>query len=599
MPRRRRNWLAEQGGLPAFHERIVRHLKSKGMGEGHAIAVAIEAVRKMCADPDGSNWPGLQKVNAGSRAEACAASAEFERKRAAAKAKSGRRGMAPTDLEQRTVDVDVVDLDVRGRTVVGYAAVYGPLSEDLGGWRERIAPGAFADVLAAESDVRALLNHDPNQILGRTKSGTLRLHDEERGLRFELDLPSSPLGETVREAVRRRDLDGASFRFKCGEDAWDGELRTVTKIAALHDITIATVPAYPETSLELRTRPDKTSDDKEKDTMEIESREHGGGGLTVEDRSAVSGEPDIETRVLDALRSVRKGETRSLTTTSAGPLTPTDVSTAVFDRMRPSSVLLRAGVRVVTTDRDSISWPQIVSDVSPAWTSEGAVIPASDPTFATLSAVPRKLAARVEFTNEVIDDSDPSILDLMRRHVSTILALRLDVAAFEGSGTAPEIRGLRATTGIQEIVAGANGAALTLDMIADGLGLLEAANVPGPYVIVLPARNWAAIRKMKDTTNAPLLTEFPGDDAPQRLFGARVLVSGQLSLTETQGTSTVTNSVYVFAPSEVVLVRRSDNALEFDRSRLFSQDMSELRGKVRADLLVPNPTAIVRIRGAL
>ena len=68
------------------------------------------------------------------------------------------------------------------------------LSEDLGGGRrERIAPGAFAGVVGG--DVRALLNHDPNEVLGRTKSGTSRLFDEQRGLRFELDLPDSPLGE--------------------------------------------------------------------------------------------------------------------------------------------------------------------------------------------------------------------------------------------------------------------------------------------------------------------------------------------------------------------------------------------------------------------
>src|SRR5688572_32289789 len=91
--------------------------------------------------------------------------------------------------EVRMVDVDVEALDTRGRTVVGYAAVYNVLSEDLGGYRERIVPGAFASVL--DSDVRALLIHDANEVLGRTKSGTLRLFDEQRGLRSELDLPDS------------------------------------------------------------------------------------------------------------------------------------------------------------------------------------------------------------------------------------------------------------------------------------------------------------------------------------------------------------------------------------------------------------------------
>nr|MBA2742358.1 HK97 family phage prohead protease [Actinomycetota bacterium] len=178
-----------------------------------------------------------------------------------------------TAPEQRTVAVDVGSLDTRGRTVVGYASVYNVLSEDLGGYREKIAPGAFADVL--DSDVRALLNHDPNEVLGRTKAGTLRLFDEQRGLRFELDLPASPLGENVREAVRRGDLDGASFRFVVGQEEWDADVRTVTKVRELHDVTVATYGAYPAASVELRTRipkEEQTMEPEVKANEEVEER---------------------------------------------------------------------------------------------------------------------------------------------------------------------------------------------------------------------------------------------------------------------------------------------------------------------------------------
>lgn len=163
----------------------------------------------------------------------------------------------PDAPEQRTIDVDVQALDTRGRTLHGYAAVYGAESGDLGGFRERIAPGAFASVL--DADVRCLLNHDASQVLGRTKSGTMRLADEQRGLRFECDLPDSPLGENVRAAVARGDIDGASFRFKVGKESWAGETRTVETIAELHDVTVATYGAYPAASVELRTRPDTTT----------------------------------------------------------------------------------------------------------------------------------------------------------------------------------------------------------------------------------------------------------------------------------------------------------------------------------------------------
>jgi HK97 family phage prohead protease len=142
--------------------------------------------------------------------------------------------------EQRTVDVDVEAIDTRGRTLHGYAAVYNVESEDLGGFRERIAPGAFRNVL--DADVRALLNHDPSQVLGRTKSGTLRLFDEQRGLRFEVDLPDSPLGENVREAVRRKDIDGASFRFAVDQESWQRDLRTIESVKHLREPWRRSVP---------------------------------------------------------------------------------------------------------------------------------------------------------------------------------------------------------------------------------------------------------------------------------------------------------------------------------------------------------------------
>ena len=179
-----------------------------------------------------------------------------------------------TGPESRTVDVDVEQIAARGRTVTGYAAVYDVLSNDLGGFRERIAPGAFRTVLDAGADVRCLLNHDPNMVLGRTRAGTLRLSDEQRGLRFECDLPETRTD--LAESVRRGDLDGASFRFEVASDRWDGDVRTVQDIRTLHDVSIATHPAYPVASIEMRSR-----DPHPAPAPELAPA---GGGLIVRDR---------------------------------------------------------------------------------------------------------------------------------------------------------------------------------------------------------------------------------------------------------------------------------------------------------------------------
>ena len=265
-----------------IHRAAVHLVAEEGMAVGHAIATAINWAKHICATGDVKNWPGPQQVRPSSVAECCAAvslwsamkAANAASKRTVSSGEISTVGNVPKNAEQRTVDVDVQDISASGKTLTGYAAVYDVDSEDLGGYRERIAPGAFDAVLASDADVRALLNHDENIVLGRTKSGTLRLSSEKRGLRFECDLPESR--SDLREAVKRGDIDGASFRFIVGDEDWDGELRTVQSVDKLLDISLATVPAYPAASVELRTR--------QPQALRSTSSQNG-GGLRVRDRT--------------------------------------------------------------------------------------------------------------------------------------------------------------------------------------------------------------------------------------------------------------------------------------------------------------------------
>ncbi len=144
--------------------------------------------------------------------------------------------------------------------LAGLAARFNSFSEDLGGFRERILPGAFTTALAAErTDVRFLMNHDPNFVLGRTRSSTLRLAQDSEGLRFEVILPNTQQARDLYETVKRGDMDQCSFAFTIdqGGDEWSEEqddrgnrfiARTLKKVN-LFDVSAVTFPAYRDTSV--------------------------------------------------------------------------------------------------------------------------------------------------------------------------------------------------------------------------------------------------------------------------------------------------------------------------------------------------------------
>jgi len=139
--------------------------------------------------------------------------------------------------------------------LVGYAAVFNSRSEDLGGFREIIMPGAFDRALEEGHDVRALVNHNPDKMLGRTASKTTRLEVDEKGLRAEIDVPDTQDGRDTLTLVQRGDLSQMSFAFRTLADEWrteDGEpLRELLDLE-LFDVSVVAYPAYPTTEVSAR-----------------------------------------------------------------------------------------------------------------------------------------------------------------------------------------------------------------------------------------------------------------------------------------------------------------------------------------------------------
>lgn len=163
------------------------------------------------------------------------------------------------EIERRTVGIQIRATSKGGMPVLrGVAAVFNSMSEDLGGFREQIAPGAFKAALE-QCDCRALFNHDPNMILGRTTSGTLRLQETDEGLEFEVDLPDTSYSRDLQECMKRGDINQCSFGFSVAEagDMWSQDehknwTRTIGTVGRLYDVSPVTYPAYPETSCAMR-----------------------------------------------------------------------------------------------------------------------------------------------------------------------------------------------------------------------------------------------------------------------------------------------------------------------------------------------------------
>ncbi|MBB3523091.1 HK97 family phage prohead protease [Rhizobium sp. BK456] len=158
-----------------------------------------------------------------------------------------------SELEKRIAQQIELRADDGTRTLTGYAAKFNIPTGIADYFVEQIAPGAFTETI--KGDVRCLFNHDSDNVLGRTTSGTLRLWEDEIGLRFEVDLPDTSLGRDIGKLVERRDISGCSFGFRAVKQTWDDTThppgRTLEKVE-ISEISIVTFPAYPDTSVGLR-----------------------------------------------------------------------------------------------------------------------------------------------------------------------------------------------------------------------------------------------------------------------------------------------------------------------------------------------------------
>ena len=176
------------------------------------------------------------------------------------------------------VRTNSVDFEVRaegdGMTFTGYASVFNSPSEDLGGFIEYVAPGAFKRSLQSRNEIKLLWNHDTGEPLASLRGGTMQLVEDRTGLKVTATLPNTTRGRDVAELLRTKVIDSMSFGFNVIRDSWsgDGKTRTLESVR-LSEVSIVSFPAYSSTTATVRSQPTINPDELADALLKLESGE--------------------------------------------------------------------------------------------------------------------------------------------------------------------------------------------------------------------------------------------------------------------------------------------------------------------------------------
>ena len=283
-------------------------------------------------------------------------------------------------------------------------------------------------------------------------------------------------------------------------------MRRVEAITSLRDVALVTTAAYPSATAELRNAPEPVEPIGSKptptDTNLVSPTEEAampeetpqGGGLTLESRSAPDPAQTVEARYFDAIRSVPRGESRSLTLATAASVEPAEMSTFLFDQLRPRSVVLASGVPVVSTDRKSIKYPTLTGDVLADFVGELDPIDATDPTLDEIEITPKSIKSLGRASSEALDDSSPSLLTIVQNNLNTVLALKLDAELLVGASE-NGFDGILNTDNRQTL----SGATLVdYSWFVKAVSKLVESHVPGPYEVLMHPRTACVLGLLKE-----------------------------------------------------------------------------------------------------
>ncbi|MGI6035695.1 MAG: phage major capsid protein [Limnochordia bacterium] len=428
---------------------------------------------------------------------------------------------------------------------------------------EELAPGCFDESLEAR-EVVALWCHDPAQVLGGTRNGTLRLVSGENRLAFELDLPDTQPGRDAWESIRRGDVDGVSFGMVVKRDKWttvehDGQelyRRTILE-ADLWEISPAVFAAYTASAVTCRSlevhkqQVQEGGKMKDKETIGVLENELNEERLTEDKTPETRTVPAvaISTGSLEERRAfnhyLRTGELRTTSPlmvsgeTKGAALAPVDFAKEIIDGLADVAVMRQVARILPPISGKSVAYPRRTGGEGAAMVLEGESITPYDLTFDQVTLTPKKAAALVEVSNELLQDEAVDLAAYLSQHFIDEIGELLEDQYWNGDGDGANLLGvLAARDGETPLITRVPTAAATGVDVDDVLALWAA--LPAKYrrnaVFVCNSAMEAVLRKMKDETNQYLMVKDLATGLGNTLLGRPLILAEKFPGTLEAGT---------------------------------------------------------------
>jgi len=285
------------------------------------------------------------------------------------------------------------------------------------------------------------------------------------------------------------------------------------------------------------------------------------------------------------------------TNTQGGYLVPEVWASKIYDMILAKSSAIRLCENVTMTS-DTLYFPKVTAASTAYFTEEAGTITASQPTFGQLVLHPKKVAALSRLSTEVMEDSNPSIMDIIVNRLAEDIALKVDYEIYNGTTSTGGFNGMRDTTADTAILSVAVGGEITTDKISDAISAMRSQNIIPTDLIIHPKLT-NKIRKLKQSTtsNAPLLDMVSFGSSPLgsgivgKIWGIDVIETTQLPTNLTGGTATTATEAIMVARGKCgIFANRRE--LRLNKFYLIDTDDWKIQSNMRCAFAVNYSKAI-------